>query len=393
MNVPPAVRILPMNQREFDGKRARAVQRGFFSQKLQQRNGRFRFYERGLDAESGTVVLFQYDNAVIASATLVDMTKFIMPDDEGYSGYLDFDPATIRVFEPVGPDQMRQVWPEFKEFSQVKQSLGVEQYQAFLRMTLNGATIAESILRAIGCVVGADTRKVFSREEIRSAANVGREWWNLSWNPIFQGMRADHPGRAPRQAAKNQGVLKRVGYGQFVLTAYGWTLVRSNTADEDGRHGAELKKISAALDEVETFNPKDQRDERTRRLAQIAHRRGQAGFRRKLLLAYNGQCAITRCDAKPALEAAHILPYVGGKSNFVSNGILLRSDLHTLFDLDLIGIHPGKRKVVLARSLRGTSYDKFAGKEIALPDDVSKQPNTVALKRRWREFASNHFDT
>ena len=62
------------------------------------------------------------------------------------------------------------------------------------------------------------------------------------------------------------------------------------------------------------------------------------------------------------MEAAHILPYAGDKSDFVSNGLLLRGDIHTLFDLDLIGINPRTFAVALARSLRGTSYDELGEK-------------------------------
>lgn len=65
---------------------------------------------------------------------------------------------------------------------------------------------------------------------------------------------------------------------------------------------------------------------------------------------------------------------------------MLRGDIHTLFDLDLIGISPRTFAVALARSLRGTSYDELAGKAISLPKDKDKRPNLAAMKRRWREF-------
>jgi len=385
MNLPPAVRILPMSRKEFGGKKATAVQRDFFSRDLLETGGRYRFYERGLDAVAGTVVLFQYDNAVVASATLIDVTRFRRPDEDGCSGCFNFDPSTVRVFRLMGPAQMRKVWPGFESFGQVRQDLPPGRYSAFLRATLDGATIAASILRAVNRVIGGDRTKVFTRADVRVAANVDRDWWTLSWNPIFQGMRVDHPGKAPVQAKKHRNVLKRVAYGQFTVTAYGWSLVRSTAPDEDGRHSTDLRKIEAALDENDSFDPKDQSDERERTLVQIAQRRGYL-FRRKLLAAYDGRCAVTGCDAKPALEAAHILAYAGDKSDFVSNGLLLRGDIHTLFDLDLIGINPRTLAIALARSLRGTTYDELAGKVISLPNAEGKRPNPAALKRRWREF-------
>lgn len=55
-----------------------------------------------------------------------------------------------------------------------------------------------------------------------------------------------------------------------------------------------------------------------------------------VLDAYGGQCAITGSDAGPALEAAHPRPYRGVDSNVISDGLPLRGDIHTLFDLGLL---------------------------------------------------------
>ncbi|WP_169719739.1 HNH endonuclease, partial [Novosphingobium acidiphilum] len=54
--------------------------------------------------------------------------------------------------------------------------------------------------------------------------------------------------------------------------------------------------------------------------------------------AYDGKCAVTSCAIEPLLEAAHIHPYLGPKTNHVTNGMLLRADIHTLFDLGLLAI-------------------------------------------------------
>ena len=83
----------------------------------------------------------------------------------------------------------------------------------------------------------------------------------------------------------------------------------------------------------------------------INTRRGQPDFRKKLLAAYSGRCAISDCNCKEALEAAHIGGYWGEASNHVQNGVLLRSDLHTLFDMGKIGIIPGSLKIVIAKQL------------------------------------------
>lgn len=385
----PAVRILPMDRNDFRGQTRAQVQRNYFRGDLIRRQGRFYFYEKGLRVDEGAIVLFQYDNAIIALAEFVDSERYKRPKWERCWGHLDFKPDSIQTFTPVSLKDVQKIWPEVAEFGQVKWTLDPQGYQQFRRLTLHGATIAEALLRAVSLVVGSDRKMVFSRAEVREAAGIDRRWWEKSWNPIFQGMRIDHPGRAPKQAKKHRGVLKRISHGRFMLTAYGWQLVRPAHYDDDGQHGQHIREIARRLEEAGKFEPSDQSDERERKLAQIALRRGRDAFRRALLRAYEGKCAVTRCDAAPALEAAHILPYRGKKSDSTANGLLLRSDIHTLFDLDLIGIRPRGRRVVLAESLLGTSYESLAGKELWTPIDPAKQPNVRALAKRWKEFQAS----
>jgi putative restriction endonuclease len=133
--------------------------------------------------------------------------------------------------------------------------------------------------------------------------------------------------------------------------------------------------------------PKDEdKDEIERVLRQIVARRGQPVFRERLLKAYGNRCAITGCDAKAALEAAHIKPYCGPSSNGVSNGLLLRSDIHTLFDLGLIAVSPTKLTVALAQELVGTEYEKLNGIRVRLPKIEKHRPDKKALDRRWKQF-------
>jgi hypothetical protein len=53
--------------------------------------------------------------------------------DDGYRGRLRFCPISIRVFNPVGPEVLREFWPKFSAFSNVKQSLNPAAYRAFER--------------------------------------------------------------------------------------------------------------------------------------------------------------------------------------------------------------------------------------------------------------------
>jgi hypothetical protein len=131
----PNVRILPMDsQLEFDGRSIDDVQRSFFLKELQgvgRPPGKYWYREAGLDAESGTVVLFQYEGKIIASATLVEVEKFKAAEGATYKGALYFDPKSVRIFDPVGSNLVSAIWPEFKGFSRVKWSLEPKGYPAF----------------------------------------------------------------------------------------------------------------------------------------------------------------------------------------------------------------------------------------------------------------------
>jgi hypothetical protein len=127
------------------------------------------------------------------------------------------------------------------------------------------------------------------------------------------------------------------------------------------------------------------RDERERIARQIRARRGQAGFRQKLRQRFADTCLVTKCNLPDLLEAAHISPYRGEKDNHPSNGLLLRADIHTLFDLDLLGIEPETLQVRLHPRLRGMGYDDLAGTSLACG---SKLLSREALESRWKKFQS-----
>lgn len=142
----------------------------------------------------------------------------------------------------------------------------------------------------------------------------------------------------------------------------------------------ELDKIGDSLADEGGFTLDSPEGEREKRLRSIAARRGQPAFRKKLLRAYGKRCALTGCDAPEALEAAHIDPYRSQDSHHVQNGILLRADLHTLFDRGLLGfVYKGQRLTpVLHRSLSKTTYARLS-KTARLPDEPGHRPSAEAL--------------
>lgn len=134
------------------------------------------------------------------------------------------------------------------------------------------------------------------------------------------------------------------------------------------------------------FNPKDIEDGRKRVLRAVHARQGQQAFRRKLISAYGARCAITGERAEWVLEAAHITPYRGTKTNATANGMLLRADIHTLFDLALIAIDPDTRKVKVSKTLGRTPYVKLRGKKLTEPHAASARPSTAALREHFSGF-------
>lgn len=98
-----------------------------------------------------------------------------------------------------------------------------------------------------------------------------------------------------------------------------------------------------------------------------------------------GCWAISGSNVVEALEAAHILPHRGLETNHVSNGLLLRADIHTLFDLGHITIDAVTWTIPVIPSLRGISYGEFTGRTVRLPRDTEAWPNEEALRlhRAW----------
>lgn len=126
------------------------------------------------------------------------------------------------------------------------------------------------------------------------------------------------------------------------------------------------------------FDPASIEDGRQLIAMMVKQRQGQAGFRRMLIKAYRGRCAATGCEVAPLLEAAHIHPYRGPKTNSVQNGLLLRADVHTLFDLGMITISES-RDIQVSASLVDTEYASLHGRALAMPRSPKDRPSGLAL--------------
>lgn len=135
---------------------------------------------------------------------------------------------------------------------------------------------------------------------------------------------------------------------------------------------------SDEVDGQKPFAADPDKDSRDTALRAIKTRRGQPKFRKELVGAYCGVCAVTGCSAAAVLEAAHITPYRGDHTNDVRNGLLLRADIHTLFDLFLLAVEDDMTMRV-APSLTGTGYELYNYRPLRMPDDEQRRPSMEAL--------------
>ena len=84
-----------------------------------------------------------------------------------------------------------------------------------------------------------------------------------------------------------------------------------------------------------------------------------------------------------------IIPYQGPTTDHCWNGLLLRADIHNLFDLHLLGVDPPTFSIRIAPSLRDSSYGELEGRQLTAPLDVATLPNCEALRRHFDECQRN----
>lgn len=116
---------------------------------------------------------------------------------------------------------------------------------------------------------------------------------------------------------------------------------------------------------------------------EIKPRLGQGSFRIAVMDAYSRACAVTTEHSLPVLESAHIKGYADGGEHEVSNGILLRSDIHRLFDKGYVTVTNDYHFIVSGRLKQdfanGKSYYGLHGKRLHLPDDPKHHPSAEML--------------
>ncbi len=186
--------------------------------------------------------------------------------------------------------------------------------------------------------------------------------------------------RNPDTVAELEQLLHRKAKGHPTPGASPSTSARTT----DKAAPAALAQAAEAAERRGDFDVTDLADARQRVIAAIVRRQGQPAFRKALLGIYGGCCAFSGCRVPDVLDAAHILPYNGPATNHPQNGLLLRTDLHTLFDLGLLTVDTGNMTIITAPSLDGTEYADLAGRRIPVPKDSTVAPSRAALDAHRR---------
>lgn len=125
-------------------------------------------------------------------------------------------------------------------------------------------------------------------------------------------------------------------------------------------------------------------DTREAVLRSIRARRGQQAFRNSLVRRYGPECMLTGCRLMDVVEAAHIVPYRGDAEHHEGNGLLLRADVHTLFDLFLLSFHPDSFACVMIPDAAAAGYGALQGR--VLHSARGAMPDREAIRRHHDAF-------
>ncbi len=165
-------------------------------------------------------------------------------------------------------------------------------------------------------------------------------------------------------------------------------IVQGKTYDESTTHGRAL--LDAVMERLATpvseFVAEGAVADRRVVTTEVTRRLGQGGFRVLVTDAYQRRCAISEEKTLPVLDAAHIIPFSRDGSNSVSNGLLLRKDIHTLYDAGYITVTDSYH-VEVSSSLgedygNGKIYYEYHGLLLPnIPVNREERPDIHAL--RW----------
>lgn len=210
-------------------------------------------------------------------------------------------------------------------------------------------------------------------------------------------------GRMTRYRGNRQSSSSQIGCNlltdPFFFPQQDWIPIPENwspniqrglTYDTEDPYGAGLWDAVRARIPPTNIDVADMDEERYGAEYLTRARLGQGAFRILVTDAYHRRCAVTAERTLPALDAAHIRPYQYDGPHRTSNGLLLRADIHRLFDDGYVTIDPELRFVVSNRVREefenGREYYRFHGASLQnLPASLHEQPSRAFIDWHNRE--------
>ncbi|MCI2394372.1 HNH endonuclease [Aliiroseovarius sediminis] len=154
-----------------------------------------------------------------------------------------------------------------------------------------------------------------------------------------------------------------------------------------------LPKLGFSWEQISNPTPSKITDfERHRKLQKILARPEQARFRLEVARLWGYRCPLTQCTAMEAMEAAHIIPIGAGGSDDPSNGILLRADIHKLFDAGLLEFELPELTIVLNGSA-AECYRELSNCRLSVPSTLDHARFSENLRVRKSYPPTSHQST
>ena len=313
------------------------------------------------------------------------------PEMKGYIGLTDYDwyrqllgdgPEEVNFWRPVSDRAFNALRPSEPFFFKLKKAhgdwiAGFGMYAGFMSLTVSDAW--QYFGRSNGVVGEPQMRERIAhyvrRNRSQSVERGHRIGCIILSSPVF--FPELHFVRAPD------------GWKQNIVTGAGYDLTRG----EGQRVWAECMNRASSLRAGDhqlhhNLQLASSEVEFRERVARV--RLGQGGFRAMVTHVYKGTCAVSGDHTLPALDAAHIVGVADGGPHEIGNGLLLRADIHRLYDQHLVTVTPDLQFLVSER-LRteyenGVAYYALQGHPLHLPADSELRPRSEYLESHRDHF-------
>lgn len=116
------IRILPTSAEDYDFEDEKAM-KNFFTNKLPS-DGKFHYYKNNIAEPEGTLILFQYNNSIVASGIMESINETM---EKGYNGYYVFNKNSINLLStPISKDELKKEEVGFERFGNVCKEIDME---------------------------------------------------------------------------------------------------------------------------------------------------------------------------------------------------------------------------------------------------------------------------